>query len=417
MNQNKINLITEEKIKYIDIGSVGSDNTIKNIQEVTLDKAPSRARRRVYSGNSIISTVRTYLKAIAFITDDYDNYVCSTGFAVFEAKKDVYSKYLFYSLLSTEFIDEISRNSVGVSYPAINASEIGNLKIYITDYSKQTVIVNFLNKKLNEINKLISLKENQIELLEEQRQAMITEAVTKGLDSDAEKKESGIEWMGEIPKHWTITKIKYTTYVKGRIGWQGLRSEEFIDDGPYLVTGTDFDNGLINWNGCYHISENRYNEALPIQLKEDDLLITKDGTIGKIAMVKEMPDKAILNSGIFVTRPLRNQYHNNYMFWNLKSSSFSEYIKLLETGSTIKHLYQETFVNYSYALPPIDEQIEISNLLIKKNDEFDKLLLNIKKQLFKLNEYRQALIHEAVTGKIPVDEMEKYLKEVEEDGN
>lgn len=108
----------------------------------------------------------------------------------------------------------------------------------------------------------------------------------KNLETTYEMKDSGIEWIGEIPKEWKVNKIKHCCYLKGRIGWQGLKSDEFIDEGPFLVTGTDFKNGVVNWETCRHISIERYEEAFQIQLKNDDMLVTKDGTIGKIAIVK-----------------------------------------------------------------------------------------------------------------------------------
>nr|WP_326187495.1 restriction endonuclease subunit S [Exiguobacterium indicum] len=207
--------------------------------------------------------------------------------------------------------------------------------------------------------------------------------------------DTKISWIGELPKHWNISKIKYTTYVKGRIGWQGLKSDEFIDEGPYLVTGTDLLEGKVNWDSAYHISEERYNEAPPIQLKEDDLLITKDGTIGKTAIVRDMPDKAILNSGVFVTRS--NKYIVDFMYWILNSKIFEEYIKYFETGSTIKHLYQETFMNFSYPLPDISEQKRIVKYLKRKVCEVDEIS-NKKKLLIQLLEQqRQSSITEAVT--------------------
>lgn len=324
-------------------------------------------------------------------------------------------KYGFYILVCME--NEFKKYSNKVVVSILNKTSMENLKIISPSPIRQERICLFLDSKLSEIDFLISSKEKQIKLLEEQRQAMITEAVTKGLNSSVRMKDSGVEWIGEIPEHWEIAKIKYTTYVKGRIGWQGLRSDEFIDDGPYLVTGTNFKNGIVDWQDCYHISEERYNEAVPIQLKEDDLLITKDGTIGKLALVKEMPGKTILNSGIFVTRPLANKYINNYLYWNLNSASFSQYIRTMETGSTIKHLYQETFVNYSYALPSLEEQESISCYLNNKNQKLGNVIQNITIQISKLKEYRHSLIHEAVTGKIAIEEMESYLKEVDKDDN
>ena len=106
-------------------------------------------------------------------------------------------------------------------------------------------------------------------------------------------KKSGIEWIGEIPESWSINKIKYLAILKGRIGWQGLTSEEYQDDGAYLITGTDFLNGTINWESCVRIPESRWEEAKDIQIENGDLLITKDGTVGKVAIVEQIPGKLL----------------------------------------------------------------------------------------------------------------------------
>src|SRR5258708_380739 len=95
--------------------------------------------------------------------------------------------------------------------------------------------------------------------------------------------------------NWPRTTIAESAYLRGRIGWQGLKASEFVEEGPYLVTGTDFSGGRINWADCYHVSESRYAEAEYIHLKNEDVLITKDGTIGKVALVNDCPEKAVLN--------------------------------------------------------------------------------------------------------------------------
>lgn len=116
-------------------------------------------------------------------------------------------------------------------------------------------------------------------------------------------KDSGIEWIGKIPLHWETKKIKHLCYVKARVGWKGLKSDEFLTDGySYLVTGSDFKNNSVEWSKCYHIDKERYEEDPYIQLQEEDLLITKDGTIGKLAIVNGLNKPACLNSGIFVVR-------------------------------------------------------------------------------------------------------------------
>lgn len=115
--------------------------------------------------------------------------------------------------------------------------------------------------------------------------------------------ESGITWIGKIPSEWKINKIKAMASLSGRIGWQGLTSEEYTDEGAYLITGVDFENGVINWDSCVHIPIKRWKEAVGVQIKENDLLITKDGTVGKVALAKNMPYETSLNSGVLLIRP------------------------------------------------------------------------------------------------------------------
>lgn len=111
-----------------------------------------------------------------------------------------------------------------------------------------------------------------------------------------EMKQTGVQWMGEIPSTWNTKRIKYMATLKGRIGWQGLTSEEYQDEGAYLITGVDFANGGIDWDNCVHVPMKRWEEATDIQIEEGDLLITKDGTIGKVAIVTNMPGETSLNS-------------------------------------------------------------------------------------------------------------------------
>lgn len=214
-----------------------------------------------------------------------------------------------------------------------------------------------------------------------------------------EYKDSGVEWLGEIPSHWTNTKVKYEAYVKARVGWHGLKSDDFTDEGPYLVTGSDFKGTNIDWSQCYHCDEPRYEQDPYIQLRDDDLLITKDGTIGKVALVSNLKDgeKATLNSGIFVVRPLRNNFSTKFYFWLLQSKVFKEFVNFNKTGSTIVHLYQDTFVNFEYASPNLESQIDISDFLDHETAQIDTLIAKQVKLIELLKEKRQAVISHAVT--------------------
>lgn len=210
-------------------------------------------------------------------------------------------------------------------------------------------------------------------------------------------KDSGIEWIGEIPVEWDWLKLKYCSYLKGRIGWQGLRAEEFTEEGPYLITGTDFENGRIQFDRSYHITEERYAEAPQIQLRVGDLLITKDGTVGKMALVTELPDKASLNSHLLLIRPLYEAFDNRYLFWLMNSPVFVEYTNFEQSGTIMASLSQEKIGNFAMYFPPIKEQQAIAKLLDKCCVQIDDVIADIKKQIELLQQYKKSLITETVT--------------------
>lgn len=333
---------------------------------------------------------------------------------------DLFFRYVKYGTDSSEkFLRE---STYGMGIPHVDSTILTNMLFAIPGtIDEQQKIANFLDIKTAEFDSIISKKEQLIEELEEAKKSLISEVVTgkvKIVNGEMVKrqsedmKESGVEWVGMMPRVWSLTKIKFNTYVKGRIGWQGLRADEFIDSGPYLVTGTDFQNGQIAWDDCYHISEKRFREAPSIHLREGDLLVTKDGTIGKMAIVNNCPAKAILNSGIFVTRPLKNKYLVKYMYYVLSSKMFSLYIELSSTGSTIQHLYQETFNNFCFCLAPLKEQMIIIDFLDSRIKRLDFIILKNRTQIDKLKEAKQSLIFEAVTGKIDLRDWKILEEEV-----
>lgn len=211
-------------------------------------------------------------------------------------------------------------------------------------------------------------------------------------------KDSGIEWIGGIPSHWEVKKIKHRCYVKARVGWKGLKSDEFLQEGyAYLVTGSDFKNDKVNWKECYHIDKERYDEDPYIQLQDEDLLITKDGTIGKLAIVNNLDKPACLNSGIFVVRSTKNDFSTEFLFWILKSTMFTQFNEYTSYGSTIQHLYQNVFVEFGFTFPSKEEQTAIATCLDRKTAEIDALIADKKNLLELYEEEKTAIINQAVT--------------------
>jgi type I restriction enzyme S subunit len=284
----------------------------------------------------------------------------------------------------------------------LNTDTVGNIKIPVPPKNESDEISEFLDKQTAQFDELIAKSKAQITLLEEKRQATITQAVTKGLDPSVPMKDSGVEWIGDIPQHWEVRKVKLSSYVKGRIGYHGLRSDEFIDEGPYLITGTDFKDGGINWNTCYHVPEWRYEQDPFIQIKNNDVLITKDGTVGKIAFIENIPGKTTLNSHLLVVRPLKNSYQPRFLYWILLADCFTYYVNLVQSGTIMNALSQEKLENFVFPLPPILEENQITEFLDKQITQFDELIAKSKAQITLLEEKRQALITATVTGKIDV---------------
>ena len=225
------------EFRYIDIGSVATGALIEKPQKICFATAPSRARRIVREGDTIISTVRTYLKAVWFAEDIKDNFICSTGFAVLTPRQRTSPKFVSYLTQNNAFIDRVTANSVGTAYPAITESRLGSFQVAIPPLAEQTAIVRYLDYADERIRRYVRSRERLIELLEEYRQAVIHHAVTRGLDPDVRLKPSSVEWLGDVPAHWEAKRLKTI----GRIRYGlGQPPRESVDGLP-LIRATNVD--------------------------------------------------------------------------------------------------------------------------------------------------------------------------------
>ena len=181
--------------------------------------------------------------------------------------------------------------------------------------------------------------------------------------------------MTSMTKHTLIDCFS----LRARIGWQGLRSDEFKTEGAYLVTGWDFINGRINWDDCYHVSVERYEQDKGIQLRENDLLVTKDGTVGKTAFVVDCPEQATLNSHIFLVRSKDGSVEPEYLYYVLNSYIFNDFMKNILTGTTIKGLTQGNFYKFVFEAPDVPTQKKIVEVLESIDDVIDRTRALIEK--------------------------------------
>jgi type I restriction enzyme S subunit len=211
-------------------------------------------------------------------------------------------------------------------------------------------------------------------------------------------KPSGVEWLGEVPQHWDVTPLKHLATLKGRLGWQGLRADEYTEDGPFLVTSEHFTNDKIDWQRCHHVAFERYALAPEIQLRPDDLLMMKDGAaMGKLAYVDHLPAPACLNSHLLLFRPLDGQFTNRFLYYVLSGPCFKTFMVQERTGTTFFGISQESIGTFPLALPNVTEQIAIATFLDRETAKIDGLVGEQRRLIELLKEKRQAVISHAVT--------------------
>lgn len=186
--------------------------------------------------------------------------------------------------------------------------------------------------------------------------------------------------LGIIPNDWNVELLGNIASPKARIGWQNLRKDEFLDSGDFmLITGTDFENGKINYKICKYVSKERYLQDENIQVKNGDILITKDGTLGKVAFVQELHMPATLNAGVFVLTGLSNEVNNRFLYQYLCTEKLMMYAEKTSTGGTIQHLNQGVLVNFPIPIPPLKEQKRIAQSLFDMDTLIAKSEQAIKK--------------------------------------
>ena len=312
--------------------------------------------------------------------------------------KNVNIKFIFYWFLANR--NHIIAMAYGGGQPNISQNLIKSLRINLPEKHEQNAIVNFLDQKTAVIDDLIADKEKLIELLQEKRQAIITEAVTKGLNLNVKMKDSGIEWIGEIPEHWRIVRLKF---LKTSPFQYGANEPAEMDDPqlPRYIRITDInEKGDLREDTFKSLS---WESAQPYLLKDGDILFARSGaTVGKIFMYRGELGPACYAGYLIRFKPDKSKVNSYYIYYYTLSKVYEEWIKQNIIQATIQNVSAEKYGNLQVPLPPLEEQKGIVKYLNDKIEEIDILVESIYVQIQKLKEYRQSLISEAVTGKIDV---------------
>ncbi len=314
--------------------------------------------------------------------------------------KDLLNGLLYYYVKSEVFIRYIYFDCYGGGQDNISMNDILKMVFPLPPLQEQHQIVEFLDEKTELIDKLISTKERKITLLKEQRTTLINQVITKGLNPNVKMKDSGVEWIGEIPEDWDFGKLKYfTTLVTDGSHF----SPEVIDEGRFYISVTDITkDNRINFDDCKKISNESFEELERNGCRPQigDILVTKDGTIGRGCVVNDLNDFVILSSlGLIRVKP---QHSNKYFLYYLLSGLNIDQMYSHIRGSGITRLTIKLINDLIVVIPTISEQHKIVEYLDSNTKEIDDLVQLEQKKIDLLKEYRQSLISEVVTGKIKV---------------
>lgn len=380
----------DTEIEYVEIGSVSLERGIEKTERLLFKDAPSRARRIARKGDILVSTVRTYLKAIAPVNED--NLIVSTGFCVLRPNFTVDNKFLEYYCKSELFTDCVSANSVGISYPAINASTLTSFHVILPPLAEQKMIAEFLNNKCNEVDTLIANVDAQIEKLKAYKQSLITEVVTRGLDPTVAMKDSGVEWIGRIPEHWEVTRIKNLFELRNE-----RNDESDLSKVNLISLYTDL--GVIQHSDLIETTGNRAvtAEGYKFVHKNDIVVNIILCWMGAVGMSNY---DGVTSPAYDIYQPkdgtLSEYYH--YLFrtqrFNGECYRYGRGIMMMRWRT-----YSAEFRAINIPCPPHDEQLAIIKYLKEKCSQIDRLIAIKQEEIDKLNQYKKSLIYEYVTGK------------------
>jgi len=313
-----------------------------------------------------------------------------------------YNSQFFHHLFRCQaFQEEFYRYGKGIVADlwSTNSSELKNILIPDLPEEEANRIAVFLDHETAKIDTLIEKQQQLIQLLKEKRQAVISHAVTKGLNPNAPMKDSGMEWLGEVPEHWVACSLKHHAKV---IDCKHITAE-FLDDGFPLASIGEVKEWYVNLTSAKFTSEKFYLDLIGGDRKpvSGDIIYSRNATVGEAALVAtEMPDFA-MGQDVCLIRLDRNLLPE-YIMHVLKSPVISRQLELTMVGSTFKRINVDDIRNFNLAMPPVEEQIQIVEHLEKILSKYDQIIYGAQQSIELMQERRTALISAAVTGKIDV---------------
>ncbi len=348
--------------------------------------------KRFQPDDVLFGKLRPYLAKVA--QPDFHG-VCVSEFLVLRVRSGkIMPSYLKEILQSKPVIGVINSSTFGAKMPRADWNFIGNLILPIPSLPEQFAITHYLNYIDSLTRRYIRAKRRLIELLTEQKQAIIQQAVTRGLDPNVHLKPSGIEWLGEIPEHWRITKLMH---LASKIG-DGLHgTPQYVDESEYhFINGNNLSNGSISiTDSARCVSRDEY-EKYRLQMDDSTLLVSINGTIGNSAYYQN--EKVILSKSVAYIN-CSGKILKQFLYYLLQSSSIKNYFYTEATGTTILNLSLKSVRNTPITLPSLNEQSAIVSFLSTETKVFDAMIGKTQREIDLIREYRTRLIADVISSR------------------
>lgn len=338
----------------------------------------------------------------------------STEFHVLRAKQNMDGRYLAYIVRSHSFRSFGEASMTGAAgQKRVPESFVSGFAQLFPPLDEQKAIASFLDRETTKLDQLVERKQRLIKLLQEKRQALITQAVTKGLDPNVPMKDSGIPWLGEVPAHWEIVKASRVaiSIQTGPFGSQ-LHSSDYIDDGIPVINPSHISNGVIVPDPSSAVSQQTKQKLIRHELLSGDIVFARRGEIGRCALVTKVDQGFLCGTGCFRVRPNVDVIDPSFMSISFSTPWIRDWLLVQSVGSTMDNLNTAILANTPFLLPPLSEQRHIVKRALQMSQTINNAVEKLSNQAELIREYRSALISAAVTGQIDVRQAATATEEV-----
>lgn len=368
----------------------------------TVEATKSLETLKLVEVGDFVISLRSFQGGIEY---SYERGIISPAYTILRPTH-ILASYFKYLGKSPAFIQLLKSMVTGIREGQnIDYSKLRENLLPIPPKKEQEVIASYLDAATAKIDEAIAQQQRMIDLLNERKQIIIDQAVSRGVSSVGHApvlKDSGYDWLGQIPAHWDINKLKYLCKMFGRIGFRGYSAEDLVEEGEGAVTlsPTNIIEGKLDFTECSYLSWQKYYESPEIMVFPGDVIFVKTASIGKTAYVESIPLETTVNPQILVLKDIIP--NSEYLSFYLQSSFMQGWVKATANGSTILTIPQTTIGNYPIALPSPDEQVAIVDYLKQEIGKIERAKASVNNTINLLQERKQIIINDIVIGKVKV---------------